>query len=132
MAVVTKLSVKDIQLAIRNCWLCDQRSDLIVPNVSWGLLSYEADLLVVKKSDIVYEFEIKRSFEDFKNDFKKDHHHDDPLIAYFYYVVPESLLDKVKSFLLEYYKVIENCPAILYFNEDGVINVATDENHKVF
>lgn len=132
MAVVTKFSVKDIQLIIRNSWLCDQRSDLIVPNVSWGLLSYEADLIVVKKSDIVYEFEIKRSFEDFKKDFEKDHHHDDPIIAVFYYVVPEKIADKVKSFLIEHYKVMENCPAVLYFCEDGQLKVARDEQNNAF
>lgn len=47
MTVATKLSVKDIQLAIRNSPWCDLRSDIIVPNVSLGLLPYEADLIQV-------------------------------------------------------------------------------------
>ena len=63
MSVVTKLSVKDIQLAIRNSQYCDLRTDLIVSNVSLGLLPYDADLLQVKKSVLVTEYEIKRSFE---------------------------------------------------------------------
>ena len=72
MAVATKLSVKEIQLALRDCSLLfDLRNDLVCPNVSWGLLPYEADLLGIKKNGIVTEVEIKRSYEDFKKDFEK-------------------------------------------------------------
>ena len=56
MSVATNLSVKDIQLAIRNSPWCDLISDIIVPNVSWGLLPYEADLIQVKKSNLVVEY----------------------------------------------------------------------------
>ena len=132
MAVATKLSVKDIQLAIRNSPWCDLRSDIIVPNVSWGLLPYEADLIQVKKSNLVVEYEIKRSFEDFKKDFTKYHTHDAQLIAYFYYVIPEKLIDKVKAFLIEHYGSSENSPAVLYYDENGGIHTMTDENHKEF
>lgn len=132
MSVVTKLSVKDIQLAIRNSQYCDLRSDLIAPNVSWGLLPYEADLLQVKKSGLVTEYEIKRSFEDFKKDFAKDHHHDHPLIAYFYYVIPEKLIDKVRDFLIEHYEISDKCPAVLYYDENGLIFRMTDKDKNPF
>ena len=120
MPVCTKFSVREIQLLIRDSQWCDQRSDLIVPNVSWGLLPYEADLLCVKKSGYVAEFEIKRSFEDFKKDFTKDHFHDAEIITYFYYVVPEKIVDKVRAFLLERFNG-ENIPAVIQFNEDGML-----------
>ena len=132
MAVVTKLSVKDIQLAIRNSPWCDLRSDIIVPNVSWGLLPYEADLIQVKKSNLVVEYEIKRSFEDFKKDFTKYHTHDAQLIAYFYYVIPEKLIDKVRAFLINHFGSSENSPAVLYYDENGGIHTMIDENHKEF
>lgn len=51
--------------------LFDIRTHLVVPNISWGLLSHEADVLVVRKTGYCLEFEIKRSFSDFKKDFTK-------------------------------------------------------------
>lgn len=132
MAVATKLSVKDIQLAIRNSAYCDLRSDIIVPNVSWGLLPYEADLIQVKKSNLVVEYEIKRSFDDFKKDFTKYHTHDANLIAYFYYVIPEKIIDKVRAFLIDHYGSSEKSPAVLYYNENGYISAMTDEEHHIF
>lgn len=132
MSVVTRLSVKDIQLAIRNSPWCDLRSDIIVPNVSWGLLPYEADLIQVKKSNLVVEYEIKRSFEDFKKDFTKYHTHDAQLIAYFYYVIPEKLIEKVRTFLINHFGSSENSPAVLYYDENSGIHTMMDENHKEF
>ena len=45
---------------------------MILPNAYWGAgFSYELDLLVVRKTGYCLEFEIKQSFGDFKNDFKK-------------------------------------------------------------
>lgn len=132
MGVVTRLSVKDIQLAIRNSAYCDIRNDLIVPNVSWGLLPYEADLFVVKKSDLCIEFEIKRSFEDFKKDFEKNHKHDAQLVAYFYYVIPEKLIDKVKQYLIDHYGSSDYCPAVLYYNEEGYIKRVLREDNQPF
>ena len=119
MSIKTKLSVREIQLAIRNSWYCDNRSDLIVPNVSWGLLPYEADLLVVKPSGLCAEFEIKRSFEDFKKDFTKHHTHNCSIIAYFYYVVPESIKDKVRNFIIEHYEDSATYPAVILYNDQG-------------
>ena len=132
MSVVTKLSVKDIQLAIRNSQYCDLRSDIIVPNVSWGLLPYEADLIQVKKSDLVVEYEIKRSFEDFKKDFTKYHTHNAKFIAYFYYVIPEKLIDKVRSFLITHFGSSENSPAVLYYDENCGIHQMLDESNNEF
>ena len=138
MAVATKLSVKEIQLALRDCSLLfDLRNDLVCPNVSWGLLPYEADLLGVKKNGIVTEVEIKRSYEDFKKDFEKDHKHDASIITYFYYCVPESILDKCIDYMLKHYNVdvsednySKNLPAVLYYTEDAGIRRAYEKNGK--
>ena len=46
-----RIMVTDIKL-----YVCDLISDIIVPNVSWGLLPYEADLIQVKKSNLVVEY----------------------------------------------------------------------------
>lgn len=93
----------------------------MVPNVSWGLLDYEADFIIMTPNGYLTEIEIKRSFEDFKADFKKDHHHDDERIYHFYYCVPESIKDKVTGFLDENFKYGAYKPALLTYNEYGHI-----------
>jgi len=75
------------------------RSHLVVPNVSWGFLNHEADLLVMSKAKLLTEIEIKRSWSDFIADFKKDHDHSHPLIARFYYAVPSSIGKRVFDYL---------------------------------
>lgn len=124
----TKLSVAQIQLSLYR-HLFDSRNDIVVPNVSWGLLSYEADLLGISASGQVTEVEIKRSLSDLRADFKKRHHHDDEIVTYFYYCIPESLLEKAKAAILEnekkahpYADIKESdCPAILVYTEDAQI-----------
>lgn len=72
------------------------RTHIIVPNISWGFLSHEADLVVISKAGCLKEIEIKRSFSDFKADFKKGHTHGDRQnrITEFYYAIPIELLEK--------------------------------------
>lgn len=55
----------------------------MIPNLSWGLLDYEADFVAISKSGYMTEVEIKRSFEDFKADFSKKHKHDAEQVYYF-------------------------------------------------
>ena len=130
MALATKFSVRDIQLMIHNSEYVDSRSDMCVPNVSWGLLPYEADLLVCRKSGVCMEFEIKRSFEDFKKDFTKDHKHDAFCISYFYYVIPEAIVKKALDLIRE--KIWLLYPAVLYYTEDGHLRRALDDDGKPF
>ena len=72
------------------------RQHIIVPNISWGFLQHEADLVVITKSGCLKEIEIKRSVQDFKADFKKGHTHGDRQnrITEFYYAIPIELLEK--------------------------------------
>lgn len=46
----------------------------VVPNVSWGLLPWEADMLIVSKNGYLTEVEIKVSFQDWKIDAEKKKH----------------------------------------------------------
>ena len=68
--IETKLSVKEIERIIV-AYLGGVRTNIIVPNLSWGFFNHEADLISVDKNGYLTEVEIKRSFEDFKADFKK-------------------------------------------------------------
>lgn len=125
----TNLSVAQIQLALRNSDLFNPTRDLIVPNVSYGMLPYEADLIGITPAGQVTEVEIKRSLADLRADYKKGHRHDAPCVTYFFYCVPESLVEQAKKVILEneqkrYAVPIEakDCPALLYFSEDGGIH----------
>ena len=78
------------------------RTHIMVPNVSWGAgFRDEKDLVVIRPSGYMVECEIKRSFADFKNDFKKRKWKTNPnlstAVREFYYVFPESLWKKRRS-----------------------------------
>lgn len=134
--IVTEHTVREIQQALHDSSLFNQRSDIMVPNVSWGLLPYEADFISINRSGYMTEVEIKRSFEDFKKDFNKSHSHDDERVYYFYYCVPEVIYDKVIEFLDEKYESKPNYlkPAVLYYDEKlGIHNTGygfKDAMHK--
>lgn len=69
------------------------RTNIIVPNISWGLAGmHECDVFIIKSSGYCVEVEIKRSKSDLLADFKKGHHHKDRRIKEFYYCFPESML----------------------------------------
>lgn len=93
--------IKTIEIEISVSKYFGIRQNIIVPNISWGLLSHEVDLLVVRKSGIAIEIEIKISLQDFKADFKKQHHHQERLnrITEFYYAMPETLYEKCKDLI---------------------------------
>ena len=127
----TNLSVPQIQLALRNSFLFDQRSSIIVPNISWGMLPYEADLIGISKNGQVTEVEIKRSISDLRADYKKHHKHDASCVTYFYYCVPECIVEQAKKVILENEqerRVVpiseKDCPALLFFTEKGEIRQA--------
>lgn len=75
--------------------------NIVVPNVDWGFLNHEADLLVMSKRRYLTEIEIKRSWSDFLADFSKEHHHYDSKLSHFYYAVPVSIAQKVFDWLYE-------------------------------
>lgn len=71
-------------------WL-GARQNLMVPNVSWGLLDYECDLMVLLQSGYAAEIEIKITRSDLRRDQEKKHKHNSNLMRYLYFAVPEKL-----------------------------------------
>ena len=67
------------------------RKYVIVPNVSWGFLPYEADMIILTSSSYVWEVEIKVSRGDLLRDRKKRHQHDGRMIRQVWFAIPEKL-----------------------------------------
>jgi len=83
------------------------RTNIIVPNISWGLRGmHECDLFIIKDSGYCVEIEIKRSKSDLLADFKKGHHHQDSRIKEFYYALPISLLKSCESLIPKHAGII--------------------------
>jgi len=98
----------------------DVRSHIIVPNISWGLLNHEADVLVVRvNSGYCLEFEIKRTFADYKKDFGKAKWRGglSKAIKEFTYVFPAKLYYKRKDAILAL--LPEFAGVLLVHDEDG-------------
>lgn len=124
MAVVTKLSVQDIQLALYRSQFWNNKQDLYVPNVPYGMFGHEIDLAIMNNSGYITEIAIKRSWDEFISDFKKGFSHDDERVSFFAYCVPEKIIDKVCKYIVSNFKNYEDEPAVLYYNEDGNIAMA--------
>lgn len=67
------------------------RTNLIVPNISWGLGIHECDLLIVSKSGYCTEIEIKVSKSDLIKDKEKKHGHNSDKIKFLYFAIPDYL-----------------------------------------
>lgn len=96
------MRAKDIQwhLATRKSSPFYLRTHLcVVPNVSWGLIDHEADLLAMSKTGYLTEVEIKVSFADWKADLAKrkwksakwSGKYQSGMIKRFYYAAPAAL-----------------------------------------
>lgn len=79
----------EIEIAVAK-WF-NYRRHLIVPNVSWGLVNHECDLLVLSKSNYATEVEIKISRSDLIADKSKKHKHEDNMIKYLYFAIPAKM-----------------------------------------
>lgn len=91
-----------------------------IPNVSYGFLPYEADLIAVSKSGYAHEVEIKVSKADILNEVKKSdkigrHNSDRNKIAYFYFAGPEFLKEDFEKHAPDHW-------GILCFNNRGFIS----------
>ncbi|MEN6388850.1 MAG: hypothetical protein ABFD04_00405 [Syntrophomonas sp.] len=72
------------------------RRNIVVPNVSWGMVNnngtlHECDIVVLTPYGYATEIEIKISKGDLLQDMNKRHCHKHNLIRKFYYAVPEKL-----------------------------------------
>ena len=90
----TKLTCIDIECAVAEYF--SPRVNLIVPNVSWGLLFYEVDLLVVTPSNYCYEIEIKTSRSDLKADMQKRHGHNSKKMRRLYFAIPDYMKSNIE------------------------------------
>jgi hypothetical protein len=89
------MTSKDVMKALTRTGgpMCRRRW-VVVPNVFWGWgLSYEADMIAVSKSGTCTEIEIKVSRQDLRADKLKRKWLSGlgPMVARFYYAVPEAL-----------------------------------------
>ena len=84
-----KLTSLDVEVAVAQYF--GPRQNLAVPNLSHGLLKYEADLVFMTKSGYLTEVEIKVTKADVKRDLEKNHRHDDPRIKQLYFAIPDYL-----------------------------------------
>ena len=100
----------------------DVRSHLIVPNVSWGALNHEADVLVVRQSGHCLEYEIKRTFADYKKDFEKAKWRwgmgGMKNIKEFWYVFPAELFHKRENDILTL--LPEGVGVLVVYNGEGL------------
>lgn len=99
------------------------RQNLIVPNVFWGLLNHEADLLILSKSNYLTEIEIKISKSDLIADLKKSHHHKSNIIKYLYFAIPEKLK--------EYINYIPEQAGIYIIEQNGKVNKLRNAKENV-
>ena len=79
------------EIEIRLAYWFGIRKYVTVPNVSWGLLPYEADLLILTRSGYVWEVEIKVSRGDLLRDRKKRHQHDSRIVRQLWFAIPERI-----------------------------------------
>ena len=124
------MTEKDIQKLLVRKYNGERNHKILLPNVYF--FNWESDLLSVTQSNNLWEFEIKCSRHDYKNDFKKTEKHKqftllnniDTIPNRFYYVAPEGLItvDDVpeyagliivkKNGLNKYLKELKNAPIL--------------------
>ena len=67
------------------------RTHIIVPNVSWSMLPYEADMVILHQSRYADEVEIKISRSDLLRDKNKRHQHDSNKFRRLWFAIPRKL-----------------------------------------
>lgn len=129
----TKLTIKEIEeMIVYN--EVSLRNEIAIPNLSWGMLPYEADLVVINKAGYMREYEIKRSLQDLKADFKKKCYHDAEQVYEFFYVLPLSIKEKALElfrthqtddvYIKAFGRTTENheaLPAVIFYDDEGHI-----------
>lgn len=113
--------IENIELSLMSdSRISNFRQELVVFRVTdiTGIVNHECDCLIMSKAGYLREYEIKRSFQDFVNDFKKNNIHDDDRIGEFFYVVHESFSRKVIDFLVDKRKIPTG---IWIYGDDGKI-----------
>lgn len=126
---MTKMTTKEIEMAIIYNWLKDMAKYTIIPRLSFGLLNHEADLAIIDQYGRLTEIEIKRSLADLRADFKKDVFHCDERVYKFYYCLPVSIMEETFAVFDQHEEKIKQLlgdkeyrrPAVLFYDENGNI-----------
>lgn len=121
----TNRNLYEIEVALSKTDYFNYIRNIVAFNVNgWGeklSIWHECDMLVLSKHGYLTEIEIKRSWKDFVADFKKSHSHDgNGIIKYFYYCVPQCLLERVYN-KLEELKIAYS--GIITYSEDLRIRI---------
>lgn len=117
-------SIYEIEIALAKSDTFNYLRNIVAFNVTGSnaqlRIGHECDMLVLSKSGYLTEIEIKRTWQDFLNDFKKKHNHDGRgIMKYFYYCVPQNMVEKV------YDKLDENktdYSGVITYDEDLNLN----------
>lgn len=97
---MTSFQLMKLLVGRLNTKFSQRRNYLTIPNVSWGFLFYEADLLIISKARYATEIEVKISMQDWKRDFEKRKHRPglrDGRIKYQYYACPLKLAERYQE-----------------------------------
>lgn len=108
-----KVTAKDVELAVVSFF--GARQNLMVPNVSWGMIHYEADLVVLRPSGYAEEVEIKVTRADLIADGRKHHRHNSNMFRKLWFAIPENLVRCIEF--------IPERAGILVIGSNGVSNV---------
>lgn len=109
-------TAKEIECVVATYF--DAGATVIVPNVSWGMLNYECDIVVLLKSDYCAEVEIKVSRSDLIRDREKRHQHQSRLMRYLYFAIPK----KLEMYIGE----IPERSGVLVIDQDGRIRLVRE------
>ena len=91
---LTKITTAEMECCVAS--FLNYRSNLIVPNVSWGMALHECDLLVITKAGYAWEVEIKVTKADLKKDSEKWHGHRSSRIKHLFFAIPTYLQDAIE------------------------------------
>lgn len=86
---IRRIKTDEMETALADYY--NMRQKLIVPNISWGMLNHEADLLILTPAGYATEIEIKVSRSDLIKDKDKWHGHKDKLIHSLFFAIPSYL-----------------------------------------
>jgi hypothetical protein len=119
-----KIKTLDMEIAIMD-YLGVQRN-IVVPNISWSMLNYEADLVSLTKSNYGTEIEIKVSKQDLLKDREKTHQHDSNYFKYLYFAVPEDM----KDYALQ--NIPERAGLLVGYWREGYVNLKSSRETKPY
>ncbi len=94
MRAMEKITTAEMECVVAR--FLNIRSNLIVPNVHWGMDLHECDLLLVTKAVYAWEIEIKVTKADLKKDAEKRHGHRSERIKHLYFAIPTYLEDSIE------------------------------------